>query len=47
LLLIKNNFEEEESEFLSKEGKWSSSPACSVVLYNCMLIKFTFIVVIS
>ena len=36
-------FEEEEDQFLVEEGKWSSSPACSILSYfHSMIIKFTF-----
>jgi hypothetical protein len=36
-------FEEEEDFAVAEEGKWSSSPACSIfVLYNCIIIKVYF-----
>jgi hypothetical protein len=38
-------FEEEENFAVVEEGKWSSPPAYSIfVLYNCIMIKFTFII---
>jgi hypothetical protein len=38
-------FEEEEDFAIVEEGKWSSPPACSIfVLYNCIKIKFTFMI---
>jgi hypothetical protein len=41
-------FEEEEPQYLSKEGKWSSPPAYSIfVLYNCIIIEFTFIMILQ
>ena len=36
-------FGKEESQFLGKQGKWSSCPACSILSYfHSMIIKFTF-----
>jgi hypothetical protein len=38
-------FEEEEDFPVVEEGKWSSPPTCSIfVLYNCIIIKFTFMI---
>jgi hypothetical protein len=40
-------FEEEEDFVVVEEGKWSSPPACSIfVLYNCITIKFTFMMLL-
>jgi hypothetical protein len=40
-------FEEEEDFAEVEEGKWSSSPACSMfVLYNRITIKFTFMMLL-
>jgi hypothetical protein len=40
-------FEEEEDFAVVEEGKWSSPPACSIfVLYNCITIKFTFMMIL-
>jgi hypothetical protein len=34
-------FEEEEPQFLSKEGKWTSPPAYSILSHTtCMITKF-------
>jgi hypothetical protein len=36
-------FEEEEPQCLSKEGKWISPPAYSILsITTCMITKFTF-----
>jgi hypothetical protein len=41
-------FEEEEYFAVAEEGKWSSPPACSIfVLYNCIIIKVYFYVIIA
>jgi hypothetical protein len=38
---------EEEDFAIVEEGKWSSPPACSIfVLYNCIRIKFTFMMLL-
>jgi hypothetical protein len=40
-------FEEEKYFVLVEEGKWSSPPACSsFVLYNCITLKFTFMMIL-
>jgi hypothetical protein len=40
-------FKEEEDFAIVEEGKWSSPPACSIfVLYNCITIKFTFMMLL-
>jgi hypothetical protein len=40
-------FEEEEDFAVVEEGKWSSPPACSIfILYNCITIKFTFMMLL-
>jgi hypothetical protein len=40
-------FKEEEDFAVVEEGKWSSPPACSIfVLYNCITIKFTFMMIL-
>jgi hypothetical protein len=40
-------FEEEEDFAVVEEGKWSSPPACSTfVLYNCIISKFTFMILL-
>jgi hypothetical protein len=40
-------FEEEEDFAVIEEGKWSSPPAYSIfVLYNCIIIKFTFMILL-
>jgi hypothetical protein len=40
-------FEEQEDFAVLEEGKWSSPHACSIlVLYNCIIIKFTFMILL-
>jgi hypothetical protein len=40
-------FEEEEDFAVVEEGNWSFPPACSIfVLYNCIAIKFTFMMLL-
>jgi hypothetical protein len=40
-------FEEEEDFAVLEEGKWSSPPAYSIfVPYNCITIKFTFMMIL-
>jgi hypothetical protein len=40
-------FEDEEDFAVVEEGKWYSPPACSIfVLYNCITIKFTFMMLL-
>jgi hypothetical protein len=40
-------FEEEKDFAVIEEGKWSSPPAYSIfVLYNCIIIKFTFMILL-
>jgi hypothetical protein len=40
-------FKEEEDFVVVEEGKWSSPPPCSIfVPYNCITIKFTFMILL-
>jgi hypothetical protein len=40
-------FEEEEDFAVVEEGKWFYPPACSIfVLYNYIIIKFTFMILL-
>jgi hypothetical protein len=40
-------FEEEENFVVVEEGNWSSLPTYSIFfLYNCIIIKFTFIMLL-
>jgi hypothetical protein len=40
-------FEEEENFVVVEEGKWSSPPVSSIfVLYNCITIKFTIMMIL-
>jgi hypothetical protein len=39
-------FEEEEDFAIVEEGKWSSPCIFCFVLYNCIIIKFTFILLL-
>jgi hypothetical protein len=40
-------FEQEEDFVVVEEVKWSSPPACSIfVPYNCITIKFTFLMIL-